>query len=270
MILDRIVQAKKEEIAEQKREKPLELLREELPHLPPARDFFAALAAGSDVKVIAEVKQSSPSKGLIRPGFEPVSLAEAYRDGGAAAISVLTDEKFFRGSLSFLAQIRRRVGLPLLRKDFLLDSYQIYQSRAAGADSILLIARILGFEPLREFIGLARELGMEPLVEIHDSEDLSISVAAGARIIGINNRDLATFITDIEATLALAPQVPAGCLSVSESGIGKPEDLQRLGRAGVKAVLVGEALAREQDVTGATQRLVLGGKVDDQSQDMRH
>ncbi len=270
MILDRIVQAKQEEIVQQKGEKPLQRLQEELRYLPPVRDFYGALAAGNHVNVIAEVKQASPSKGLIRPGFEPVSLAEAYRDGGAAAISVLTDEKFFRGSLAYLDQIHQRVGLPLLRKDFVLDPYQIYQSRAAGADSILLIARILEFQPLQAFIKLARELGMEPLVEIHDSEDLRKSVEAGAKIIGINNRDLSTFTTDIKATLALLPQMPAGCLIVSESGIGRPEDLQQLGRAGVKAVLVGEALAREQDVVGATQRLVLGGKLDDQSQDMRH
>lgn len=258
MILTKIVQVKRTEIEAQKGETSLAELQAAVRTLPAARDFYAALAAGNGIRLIAEVKKASPSKGLIRPDFEPVSLTSAYRQGGAAAISVLTDEQFFQGSLSYLGLIRERVDLPLLRKDFILEPYQIYQSRAAGADAVLLIARILSQGQLSEFIGLARELGMEPLVETHTQEDLTKSLEAGAKIIGINNRDLATFQTDLGLTLELAKQVPPGRLIVSESGISRPEDLRLLAQGGVKAVLVGEALARETDVTGATARLLQG------------
>lgn len=260
MILDKIVQVKQIEIEAQKLACPLPELLAAIEDRPATRDFHAALKAGAEIRLIAEVKKASPSKGVIRPDFEPVSLAESYCQGGAAAISVLTDEQFFQGSLSYLGLIREQVGLPLLRKDFILDPYQVYQSRAAGADAVLLIARILSQEMLTGFIGLARELGMEPLVEIHSLEDLAKSLEAGAKIIGINNRDLATFKTDLGLTLELAKGVPPGCLIVSESGIREPEDLRLLAGAGVKAVLVGEALARERDVVGATARLLGGGR----------
>lgn len=259
MILDKIVQVKQIEIDNHKSVCPLPELLTAIEGSPVTRDFYAALKTGSELKLIAEVKKASPSKGIIRPDFEPVSLAQSYCQGGAAAISVLTDEQFFQGSLSYLGLIREHVALPLLRKDFILDPYQLYQSRAAGADSVLLIARILSQGQLTEYISLARELGMEPLVEIHSREDLAKSLEAGAKIIGINNRDLATFQTDLGLTLELAKDIPKDCLIVSESGIREPEDLRLLAGAGVKAVLVGEALAREEDVVAATFRL-LGGR----------
>lgn len=260
MILDKIVQVKHEEIIRDKSNRSLESLIEGIKQLPPTRDFATALKKGAGVNVIAEVKKASPSKGLICPDFDPVRLAQSYSAGGAAAISVLTDEQFFQGSLEYLQMIRSQISLPLLRKDFVLDIYQIYQARLAGADAVLLITRILKSAQLTEMIALTKELGLAALVEVHDKEDVSKALAAGAEIIGINNRDLATFTTDLNVTLELVRCIPEGRIIVSESGINRPEDLVLLGNAGVNAVLVGEALARERDVTGATVRLVTGGK----------
>lgn len=256
MILDKIVQVKRQEVAAAKQKLPLAELIKLTKNVAPCRNFKAALAAGSAVSLIAEVKKASPSKGLIRPNFDPVQLAEDYREGGAQALSVLTDEQFFQGSLTYLKLIRERVNLPLLRKDFVIDPYQIYQARVAGADAVLLIARILSAAELDEYLGIVRELGMDALVETHTTTDLAKSVAAGAEIIGINNRDLATFTTNLTKTTELAPHVPANCLLVSESGINRQEDVELLRTAGVKAVLVGEALAKEDDVVSATRKLL--------------
>ncbi len=265
MFLDRIVQAKQLEVARNRREKPLAALVKDLDAGGPPRNFALALAVGEETKVIAEIKQASPAKGILRPAFDPLELAESYQAGGASALSVLTDESFFLGSLGYIGLIKAKVELPVLRKDFIIDSYQIYESRAAGADAILLIARLLAQAQLAEYLTLVRELEMEALVEVHDQPDLEKSIAAGARIIGINNRDLSNFHTDLNVTVKLAAQVPRRCILVSESGIKEPADLTMLRSLGVKAVLVGEALVTQANVTAATTKLVGGGKLDDQS-----
>ncbi len=260
MILDKIVQVKYAEVAERQVKVPQVELLARVAGLPITRDFKAAIAGKESVSLIAEVKQASPSKGLICRDFDPVRLAGQYHAGGAAAISVLTDEQFFRGSLDFLSLIRAKVALPLLRKDFVIDSYQIVEARAAGADALLLIARILAPSQLQEFISQAAELGLAALVEVHDEQELAQSIAAGATIIGINNRDLATFNTDLAVTLRLAQAVPLGYVLVSESGIHAAQDVKRMQAAGIDAVLVGEALAKADNVVEATEQMVLGGK----------
>jgi indole-3-glycerol phosphate synthase len=259
MILNKIVQAKQAEVARKKHERPLATLQVDIDRAERPRNFALALEAEQQIRVIAEIKKASPSKGLLCPNFNPVELAKSYRAGGASAISVLTDEAFFQGDLKFISAIRAEVELPLLRKDFIIDSYQIYESRAAQADAILLIARLLSTAQLSEYLALARELGMEALVEVHDEQDLQKSLVASAIIIGINNRDLSDFHTDLKVTVELAGKVPPNCIIVSESGIKEPSDLIMLRSHGVNAVLVGEALVRALDVRAATARLVCGG-----------
>ncbi len=212
----------------------------------PVRDFVAALQ-GQGPRIIAEVKKASPSKGVIREDFDPVALALEYEAHGAAALSVLTEEKFFLGSLEYLSRVSRGTGLPVLRKDFILDEIQVYEARAAGADAVLLITDILTEERLEGLMDLTGKLGMTALVEVHDREGLEKAKSAGARLIGINNRDLRTFRTDMRTTEKLAPLVPAGAKIVSESGINRPEDIRRLMKSGVTAFLIGEALAREKN-----------------------
>ena len=201
----------------------------------------------SAIRLIAEVKKASPSKGLIRPDFDPVEIAKTYEQAGASAISVLTDEKYFQGRLDYLKAVREAVGLPLLRKDFIIDPYQIYEARAAGADAILLIVAALSKSELSEFMILADELGMASLVEVHAAEELDIALETGVRIIGINNRNLQTFETKLETTLELAARVPPDKVLVSESGIFTRADVERLMEVGVDAILVGESLMREPD-----------------------
>lgn len=221
-------------------------LREKSAGMPPALDFAGALSAPG-VRIIAEVKKASPSKGVIREDFDPVSIAKAYEANGAAAISVLTDEKYFQGSLEYLRMIRAGVRLPLLRKDFIISEYQVYESRAAGADAILLIAAVLDREELKDLLLYTDAAGLSALVEVHDEDELASSLDAGASIIGVNNRDLNTFRTNIETTARLAPMVPKERILVTESGINTPEDIARLSRAGARAFLVGESLMREED-----------------------
>ncbi len=223
---------------------------------PPVRDFGGAIR-DRDCAVIAEVKRSSPSKGRIREDFDPVGIAGIYEDNGASAISILTERKFFEGNAAYVPQIRRAVGLPLLRKDFIIDPYQIYETRVLGADALLLIARILEAGELRDFIGLASELGLAALVEVHDKADVEKAVSSGARIVGINNRDLATFRTDLDVSIRLAHRIPKGITMVSESGINSRGDIERLMNAGIHAVLVGESLMREKDI-GKKLRELLG------------
>jgi indole-3-glycerol phosphate synthase len=208
------------------------------------------------VTLLAEIKRRSPSAGEIRPDVDPVEVARAYRAGGAAALSVLTDEEFFGGRLDDLRQVRAAVDLPVLRKDFVLDPVQVWEARAAGADAILLIVRILDEARLRELYGVATALGMGVLVEVHDARELELALAMGARLIGVNNRDLDTFRTDLSLSFELAQRVPGEITLVAESGIRSSEEVRRLGDAGVDAVLVGESLMRQEDLGSAAAALV--------------
>ncbi len=256
-ILDDIVAAKKRELVRSRRAVPLAELRRQAAQQAPALDFAAALKGGR-VRIIAEVKKASPSRGLLVPDLDPVALAQTYARNGAAAISVLTEAGFFQGSLDFLRQVRRAPGLkdvPLLRKDFIFAPYQVYESRAAGADAILLIVAILADEQLKALLGLAGELGMQCLVEVHDAAELVRALAAGAGLVGINNRDLRTFRVDLATTRQLRPLVPDGVVLVSESGIGRRQDIEQLAVWGVDAALVGEALVTAPDVAARLREL---------------
>ena len=221
----------------------------------PARGFAAALRTPGTMHVIAEVKKASPSAGVIRADFNPVQIAQTYERHGAACISVLTDESYFQGHLSYLNEVRRAVQRPLLRKDFILDRYQLLEARLAGADAALLIAEILPGDRLAELHRDAVACGLDVLVELHDAEELPRVLASGATLIGVNNRNLRTFETRLEHTLDLMPRFPSGITVVSESGIRTCNDLQRLAAAGVSAVLVGESLMRAPDIGAALETL---------------
>jgi indole-3-glycerol phosphate synthase len=244
-VLQRIVETKRKEIEALRRQAAVWAQR--AAEAPPTRDFHGVLADPSGLSLIAEVKRRSPGAGAIRPELDPVALAERYAAGGARALSILTDASYFQGSLDDLSRVREAVALPCLRKDFILDPVQVHEARASGADAILLIVRILDDASLRDLRLLAEELGMAVLVEAHDGEEVERAVASGARILGINNRDLATFSTDLQVTLDLLGAVPPGVVLVSESGIRTGEDALRLAAEGVDAVLVGEALVRASD-----------------------
>jgi indole-3-glycerol phosphate synthase len=256
-ILDEILADKREEVAAAKRREAPAALRARAEACREAtRGFRAALASGPRPRVVAELKRRSPSRGEIRPDFDPIGCARAYAEAGAAAISVLTDSKYFGGELSLLAAVRREVSLPLLRKDFLVDAYQVDEARVAGADAVLLIARALDVEQLRALRERAAALGLDALVEVHDEAEVDAALAAGADLVGVNNRDLATFTTDLGTTERLAKRlVAAGVVVVAESGILTADDVRRLEAAGADAVLVGEALMREPDVGRALARL---------------
>jgi indole-3-glycerol phosphate synthase len=226
---------------------------------PPPLDFASALR-GETVKLIAEVKKASPSKGVIRSDFDPVDIARIYAENGASAISVLTESKHFQGGLDYLKDIRDALGSdgpPLLRKDFIFDPYQVYESRAYGADAVLLIVAILGSEGLKELLELSHQLGMQCLLEVHNEAELEIALKSGAGVIGINNRDLTDFSVDLDTTGRLRPLIPSDRVVVSESGIKDSNDMERLGRWGVDAALVGEALMSVPDI-GAGVRELLG------------
>jgi indole-3-glycerol phosphate synthase len=247
-VLDRIVQSKRREIADARARLPESELRRQLPHAPPLRSFRRAIAGGPGTALIAEVKRASPSAGVLRSDFDPVAIAQSYAAAGASAISVLTDAPFFQGSLEDLAAIRRIAPVPLLRKDFILDPYQVVEARVHGADAVLLIAEILPGSELADRLGEIHALGMDALVELYDAENLDRVIAAGAAIIGINNRNLRTFVTDLAHTLEIAPRIPADRILVSESGIRDRGDVERLAAGGVRAVLVGETLMRAPDM----------------------
>lgn len=259
MILDTIVAHKREELKRDREQTPLQTLENQIPDLPPTRDFKAALAALGAVNLIAEVKKKSPSKGIIRKDFDPVEIAKAYAKNGASAISVLTDHEFFGGDLSYLNKIRNAIDLPLLRKDFTVDEYHIYQARVAGADAVLLIVAILSPAQLREFIGVSKHLSLAALVEVHTQAEMEIALDVGAEIIGINNRNLKTFHTDIATSFHLRKSIPNDIIVVSESGIYTREDVIRLGEADMDAILVGESLMRSTDI-GSKVRELLGLK----------
>lgn len=256
-ILDKIVATKREEVALAKQAAPEAELRAVLDAAPPVRDFFAPLAAGGSIKLIAEVKKASPSKGVIRNDFQPIDIARQYEAHGASCISVLTDEHYFQGSLQHLSAVRAAVELPVLRKDFILDTYQLLEARLAGADAVLLIAECLDDCQLRKLHNEAIELGMTPLVELYEVDNLPRVLAAGVALIGVNNRDLRTFEVDLEHTIRLRQQVPSECVLVGESGIRGRPDAQRLEQAGVDAMLVGEHLMSQPDI-GTAVRALLG------------
>jgi indole-3-glycerol phosphate synthase len=265
-ILERILERTRSDVADRRAHTPLAELRARCRDLPPARDFQAALrrpAGGSSrrrgaLRVIAEVKKASPSRGVIRPDFDPGALARAYAAAGAAAVSVLTDAPFFQGALAHLTAVRGVVELPLLRKDFHVEPYQLWEARAAGADAALLIAAALPGPTLGEFLGLCREVGLSPLVEVHDGTELAAALQLGVELVGVNNRDLRTFAVRLETSLDLLPAVPPAAVFVSESGIRAAEDAARLAAAGVDAILVGEGLLAHADV-GAALRALMGG-----------
>jgi indole-3-glycerol phosphate synthase len=255
-ILDKIVATKRAEIERAKSAWPGAELRARLADAPPVRDFFAPLAAEGPIKLIAEVKKASPSAGVIRVDFDAVAIAKIYEAHGAACVSVLTDEPYFQGRLEYLEQIRAAVSLPVLRKDFILDTYQLVEARVAGADAVLLIAECLDDCNLRKLFNETCELGMRPLVELYEPANLPRVLEAGATLVGVNNRNLHTFEVDLEHTIRLRPQVPDNCVLVGESGIQSREDVLRLDAAGVDAILVGESLCREPDVGAAVDRLM--------------
>jgi indole-3-glycerol phosphate synthase len=255
-VLDKIVATKRAEIAAAKAARPEGLLREAAAAAPAPRDFFGALSGPGGIRLIAEVKKASPSRGLIRADFRPVEVSETYQRHGASCVSVLTDEKYFQGSLDDLRHVRAAISLPVLRKDFILDSYQLFEARAAGADAVLLIAECLDDCNLRKLHNEAVALGMVPLVELYEPENLQRVFDAGATLIGINNRDLHTFHTDLDHTLRLRDRVPDQCVLVSESGIRTRADVERLAAAGVDAILVGETLMSSLDIGAAVDALL--------------
>jgi indole-3-glycerol phosphate synthase len=255
-ILDKIVTTKRIEIERAKARIPEQELRAKLAGAPLVRDFFAALAADGPIRLIAEVKKASPSAGVIREDFNPVAIAKIYEAYGAACVSVLTDEEYFQGRLDYLTQIRAAVGIPVLRKDFILDTYQLVEARVAGADAVLLIAESLDDCNLRKLFNETIELGMTPLVELYEPANLPRVLEAGATLIGVNNRNLHTFVVDLEHTIRMREKVPEDCLLVAESGIKTHADVQRLEAAGINAILVGESLTREPDVGAAVDRLL--------------
>ncbi|HEY3395318.1 MAG TPA: indole-3-glycerol phosphate synthase TrpC [Lacipirellulaceae bacterium] len=255
-MLAQIVAAKRTEIERHKAATPEVELRARLADAPPVRDFFTPLAAPGPIKLIAEVKKASPSAGVIRADFDPMAIAKIYEAHGATCISVLTDEPHFQGRLEYLAQIRAATRIPLLRKDFILDEYQLVEARVAGADAVLLIAECLDDCNLRKLFNAACELGMTPLVELYEPENLQRVFDAGATLIGVNNRNLHTFEVDLAHTIGLRNRVPDECVLVAESGIKTRADVERLETAGVDAILVGESLTRERDIGAAVDQLL--------------
>jgi len=257
MILDTIVAHKRNEIEIHKNRTPLTELKQALRDAKPTRDFKSAISKPYKINLIAEIKKASPSKGLIREDFDPIAIAEIYQKSNATAISVLTDERFFQGSLSYLTDVREVTSIPLLRKDFIIDEYQIYQARVAGADAILLIAAILELEEMKDFLSIASELGLDCLVEVHTESELERVLKTDAEIIGVNNRNLKIFKTDINTTFHLKKSIPDGKIVVSESGIKSRRDVEMLQECGVNAILVGEALMRSANINGKVRELMV-------------
>ena len=255
-ILDEIVVSKQREVAAARQRLPLEELLSQTAAAPPVRDFRAALANRGSIRLIAEIKKASPSAQVIRPQFDPIAIARTYQSHNATCLSVLTDAPYFQGHLEDLTRVRACVDVPLLRKDFLVDDYQVVEGRVAGADAILLIAEILDDASLKRLLEQARHLGMSALVEFHDEANLPRVLASGADLIGINNRNLRNFSTDLEHTLRLRDRIPPEAVLVSESGIRTRRDVERLEAAGISAILVGESLLRAEDIGLAVDQLL--------------
>ena len=255
MILDQIVAHKRKELESLKEAVPLAALKERLKNLEDLRDFKDALTKSKDISLIAEIKKASPSAGVIRNNVDPLRIGRLYENLGAAAISVLTDQHFFQGTLASMKEVKQSVSIPVLRKDFIIDPYQIYEARAFGADAVLLIVAILPDDDLRAFLGLCKELGLGTLVEAHTKQERDRAVDAGAEVIGINNRDLKTFTVDLSTTLDLASGMPEQTLCVSESGIKTRDDIKCLKEAGVDAVLVGTAFMAAKDIGAKVKEL---------------
>lgn len=255
-ILDRIVATKREEVLAAKRRRDLSVLKGLAEQAPAPRDFLGALRGHDRVRLIAEVKKASPSKGLIREDFNPLKIARSYENAGAAAISVLTDEPFFQGRLDYLTDIRNEVSIPVLRKDFILDEYQVYEARVAGADAVLLIAECLDQSQLQFLYELINQLGMTALIELYEPSNLQRVLDTGTPLIGVNNRDLHTFALDLGHVVRLKEQMPPEITVVAESGIFTPADVQFVANAGIHAMLVGESLMRQSDVEEAARNLL--------------
>jgi len=259
-ILKKIIEYKLGEVASARTRTTLAELKAHIADLEDTpRGFERALrdaAATGWTAIIAEIKKGSPSKGIIRPDFNPLDIAEIYQNNGATCLSVLTDEHFFLGHLRYLALIRETVSLPLLRKDFIIDPYQIYEARAAGADAVLLIAACLELSQLREFTAVAHELHLDVLLEVHDESEMEKALQTECSLIGVNNRNLRTFAIDLETTSRLACMMPANCMLVTESGINNRADIKRLKDNGAGAFLVGESLMREEDIAAKLQELL--------------
>lgn len=247
MILHKIISVKKEEVAHLKKTRPLSDLRAAIRDLAPPRDFRRAIE-GHELAIVTEVKRCSPSKGILREDFDPIKMGSIFEKNGAAALSVLTDKQFFGGDGKYLGDIKNNVRLPLLRKDFIIDAYQIYETRSLRADALLLIAFLLEEELLKEYIQLADSLGLSALVEIHSRAELKKAIAAKADIIGINNRNLKTFSTDLKTSLDIAPYIPADKIVISESGIHTRRDIETLMKAGIHAFLIGETLMSSDNI----------------------
>ena len=255
-ILDQIVAQKQLEISDAKKAMPIEQLSEKLSDAPVARNFLAALQSSDGVSLIAEVKKASPSKGIIRKDFNPVAIAQIYAQSGASCISVLTDEHFFQGCLQYLSDVRQAVDVPVLRKDFIIDPYQVVEARVAGADAVLLIAECLQDDQMNSLHDQIQSLGMTALVEFYDPANLERVVNCGATLIGINNRDLNTFETDLEHCINMSKKLPPETTVVGESGIFTSADVARLSDAQIDAMLVGESLMRADDISAAVKELL--------------
>jgi indole-3-glycerol phosphate synthase len=259
-VLDRIVEARRAEVAHRKKSLPETVLRIGVQKAEPVRDFAGALCRAGRFNVIAELKKASPSAGVLRAEFDPTALAQGYEAAGAAALSVLTEEPNFQGALAHLREARKSVVLPVLRKDFIVEPWQVWESRATNADTFLLIVAALSPAALAELLSLGRELGMEPLVEVHTRPELDAALAAGARILGVNNRNLHTLEVNVETSLELIEFIPEECIAVSESGLRSAQDLARLRAAGFDAFLIGEYFMREADPGAALGRLLAAGE----------
>ncbi|MGN7381144.1 indole-3-glycerol phosphate synthase TrpC [Paenibacillus sp. SAFN-117] len=258
MYLDRIVETKRMEVAALKERFSLTEAERQIAELPACLGFGEKLARGRNrpMGLIAEVKKASPSKGLIREDFHPVNIARTYEEAGADCLSVLTDVEYFQGSNRYLQEIREAVRLPILRKDFTIDYRQIYEARLIGADAVLLIAAILTAEEMKEMLQISSDLGLDALVEVHDREELELVLELDTSLIGINNRNLKTFVTDLAATESLIRHIPQEATIVSESGISRPEEIRYLLASGAHAVLVGEHFMRQHNIGWAVKQLM--------------
>jgi len=247
-ILGKIVSYKKKKVAEKKEKIPLAKLKDRIDILPPARDFKGAISLPGKISLICEIKKASPSSGLICKEFHPKKIARTYEKNGAGAISVLTEDKYFQGDILHLFSVKQIVNIPILRKDFIIDEYQLYESRAFGADALLLIASLLDAKQISQFLKITRSLGMEALLEVHDEEDLEKVLSTPAEIIGINNRNLKDFTVDLNVTKNLRKKIPQEKIVVSESGIKTRDDVLLLKNTGINAILIGQVLLESEDI----------------------